>query len=184
MSADLDREIDRAVRWLLDREPSASLRVRVLASTDARRRRRPVRSSVIPAVAVAALIVLALIMAPWHTTNRPPQELVGRDVFLPLQAAQVAAAAEGAEVASRQVLSVTRAAARTPRRIAIAVATNLESPDAGLDALAGPAPLSVATLATSPAAPLPSIQPAPLRVNALDLPALEMPSDAARGADR
>src|SRR4029079_8802792 len=66
-----------------------------------------------------------------------------------------------------------------------AQARSLEEPvEAGIDALAARAPLSVGPLPAPASTTMPSIQPAPLRVNALDLPALEMPRDAARGEER
>jgi hypothetical protein len=182
MSADLDREIDRVARSLLDAEPSASFGARVRASTDARRRPGPGVSSLIPAVVVAAALVLAVVLAPWPTTERPPHIVAGRDVPLPTPIAEVAAPHEVTEVPPRQA-AFNREADRKPRRI-VATASNAEPAAAGIDALAAPAPLSVDTLATLPPSSLPSIQPAPLRVTALDLQALEMPSDAARGVDR
>ena len=148
MSADLDREIDRAVRSLLDAEPTASFRARVLASTDA----------------------------------RPPDAIAGREVHLPAPVIQVAVPRQASEVPVTPAVSTETA--RAPRRMSRPAVANGEPAAAGIDALAAPAPLSIDTLAPPPPSFLPSIQPAPLRVTALDLPALETPSDAARGVDR
>jgi hypothetical protein len=182
MSADLDREIDRAVRSLLDAEPSEVFGARVRASMDARRPHRPRMASLIPAGVGAAAIVLAIVLAPWGTTERPPHLLAGRDVQLPTPVADVAGPHEATVVQPRQT-TFNREADRKRRRI-VTAASMAEPAAAGIDALTAPKPLSVDTLATLPPTPLTSIQPAPLRVTALDLPALAMPSDAARGVDR
>lgn len=182
MSADLDREIDHAVRSLLDAEPSASFRARVLASTDARRRRRPIAASIIPVVVVAAAVLLAIVLAPMLRTQRPPEVIAGRDVHLPAPVIQVAVPQQATDLPVAR--AVGPGTARAPRGMSRPAAANGEPAAAGIDALAAPAPLSIDTLATPPPSSLPSIQPAPLRVTALDLPALEMPSDAARGVDR
>jgi hypothetical protein len=182
MSADLDREIDRAVRSLLDAEPTASFRARVLASTDARRRRTRVAASIIPVVVVAAAVVLAIVVAPMLRTQRPPDAIAGREVHLPALVIQVAVPRQASEVPVTPAVSTETA--RAPRRMSRPAVANGEPAAAGIDALAAPAPLSIDTLAPPPPSFLPSIQPAPLRVTALDLPALETPSDAARGVDR
>lgn len=184
MSADLDREIDRAVRSLLEAEPSASLRARVLASTDARRRRSPSAASAIPVVVVAAVVVVAVIVTPWLRTERPPDVIAARGIHHAAPVIRIAVPRQATEVPVTRVATVTTETARPPRRMSRPAALDGEPSAAGIDALVAPAPLSVDTLATPSTSPLPSIQPAPLRVTALAVPALEMPSNAARGVDR
>ena len=180
MPVDLDREIDRAVRSMLDAEPPADLRGRVMASIQANDepRRRWV-SWAIP-LASAAAVILAVMVFTRLPHDRPAQIVAGHDRQLPSPVAR-AAEQRAAIVTAPPVQPVLRS---VPRR-ALVHATSLEEPaETGIDALAAPAPLSVGTLPAPASTTMPSIQPAPLRVNALDLPALEMPRDAARGEDR
>lgn len=67
MRADLDQEIDRAVREMLDAEPRPDLRARVLERIAEPRRRWPLRWAVVP-IAAAALLTL-MIAAPWRASH-------------------------------------------------------------------------------------------------------------------
>jgi hypothetical protein len=180
MSADLDREIDGAVRAMLDEEPSSALRSRVLAALE-QPGRRHVNFARWAAVAAAATVaVVAVMVAPWHHTP-PPIE----------SSAQVHAAQLPLAVAPSRlhifadVAAVARPSASADGTThARVLAANDVPTESGVTALERPAALSVTTIAPPVTTTMPSIQPAPLRVSALELPALEMPPDAARGADR
>ena len=67
MSADLDKAIDRAVREMLDIEPPADLRERVIAELSAAGSRLPASSfrlpALITALGAAAVVVLAVMLA-------------------------------------------------------------------------------------------------------------------------
>jgi hypothetical protein len=178
MSADLDREIDRAIESMLDVEPPARLRARVIASIEggsSRRRSRVLVAVPIAAIAVAALLVLVLMPS---RDSQPPQQTsaAARDVQLPSPATPVSAAQR-----SRQESAPMRVR-REPRVFAAAVREPETAP--GIEALAAPAPLAVDTLAAPAASTMPSIQPTPLRLTALEVVPIEMPLDAARGVDR
>ena len=178
MSVDFDREIDRAVRSLLDAEPPAALRARVLAAIRAGEPRRAWMSWAVP---VAAAVVI-LMVGVFTSSRQPnaPKILSGRDVPLPRLVAHDAM--PPATVMSARPPEPT---ARVRERDRHVRATSLDEPAAaGIDALAAPAPLSVETIPAPASTTMPSIQPAPLRVNALDVAALEMPRDAARGDER
>lgn len=182
MSADLDREIDRAVRSLLDAEPSPRLRWRVLASLE--RPKGPVLSaaSLVPIAVVAIVLVLALVLRPWRSAPPPMTTTAdAHDMRLPT------AGVERAPDAPHPSATIAQPAPRRSRALtarAAPRATAAEPEDPGIAALVRPAPLSVETIAAPEVTVMPSIQPAPLGVAALDLRALEMPPDAARGADR
>ena len=182
MSADLDHEIDRAIRSLLDAEPPAGLRGRVLASIGHGRRPAFALRLAVPIAVVAMVVVLVLVFAPWRSTPPPATTTANaRDVQLPQQlAGPIREAPRVAETASPAPPQHARAAGLP----AAHAKTSAEPEDVGIEALARPAPLSVDTIAAPVPTAIPSIQPAPLRVAALELRALEMPPDAARGADR
>lgn len=71
MSADFDKAIDRAVREMLDVEPPAGLRRRVLTRLPAAGSRLPASGWVLGAVAAAALVILAIFLA--RSTPRQPE---------------------------------------------------------------------------------------------------------------
>lgn len=181
MSADLDREIDRAVRAMLDREPPALLRSRVLSSIEGGDRRWSIAPFAIPAGALAIAIVLWIVLAPGRAVDRPVQISAGSgDVHLPPPAGEAVVRPHGSPTVAPRV----GAAVRRQRHVVAAAVAHSEPVDPGIDALASPAPLSVGTLPAPATSTLSSIQPAPLRVTALDVPALEMPPNAARGVER
>ena len=176
---DVDREIDRAVRSMLDVEPPADLRARVLASIQSNEPRRRWVSWAIP-LASAAAVILIVSVFPRLPHDRSPKIIPGRDIQLSSPVAR-GGGQPSLIVTAPPVQPVGRS---VPQRARVH-ATSLEEPaETGIDALAAPAPLSVGTLPAPASTTMPSIQPAPLRVHALDVPALEMPRDAARGEDR
>jgi len=182
MSSDLDREIDEAVRSMLDAEPAAAFRARVMAEIRADRPRRAWMSLAVPLASAAIVILLISVFTPWRHTQTPVP-FKGQDLRLPAPPNQIAEQRRALVVVPPPVERHGRAPQR--RGVGVAHATPLEEPaEGGIDALAAPAPLSIGTLPAPKSTAMPSIQPAPLRVNALDLPALEMPRDAARGEDR
>src|SRR4029079_3726629 len=66
MSADLDREIDRAVREMLDVEPPAGLRARVMQRIEERHVASAFRRKILWAglpIAAAAVILIAVVLA-------------------------------------------------------------------------------------------------------------------------
>jgi hypothetical protein len=124
-----------------------------------------------------------ILMVGVFTSSRQPNAakiLSGRDVPLPRLVAHNAT--PSATVMSARPPEPTARVRERDRQVR---ATSLDEPAAaGIDALAAPAPLSVETIPAPASTTMPSIQPAPLRVNALDVAALEMPRDAARGDER
>ena len=192
MSADLDREIDRAVRSLLDVAPPLRLRARVLASLEPRPRRSFSGRSLVPIAAVAIVLLMVLVLRPWRSEQAPPDSAALKPPAAETTTAEAhgsrpPAIVEPTPIAPREAVTNPRAASRPARARSTAVpliASARESDTAGIAALAHPAPLSVESIGVPEVMTMPSIQPAPLRVTALDLRALEMPPDAARGADR
>ena len=192
MSADLDREIDRAVRSLLDAEPPLRLRARVLASLDRRPRHSLSAASLMPLAVVAVVLLVALVVRPWRSEQAPQESAVLKTPAAETTTAEAHGSrppvvVQPAPIAPREAVTNPRTASKPARARHTAVpmmASARESENAGIAALAHPAPLSVETIGAPEVTTMPSIQPAPLRVTALDLRALEMPPDAARGADR
>lgn len=163
MSADLDKQIDRAVREMLDVEPRADMRARVIARIDARRVsfQLPVASfQRFAAVAtIAALVVLAL-LATRHA-EPPAQSRVatnGADVRLP--APDPVTAATTAKIGARE-------APQAPTRVAYATSVDATPAAADIDPLKAIAPIEVAPIAQS------SITPEPIAVRPLN-PITEM----------
>ncbi len=177
---DLDSEIDRAVRSMLDAEPSSAFRARVIDALEKHGGRRPSFSFAIAAGAAAAVVLALIVLLPLRSAKPPVTVVVdARDVHLPAPVTHVAPPQPVPGVRPLTVSTTRRA-----QRKSLATAMTHESETTGIVALETPVPLSVATLPAPAASTMPSIQPAPLRVTALDLPALEMPREAARGEDR
>ncbi|HTI39363.1 MAG TPA: hypothetical protein VL484_17495 [Vicinamibacterales bacterium] len=179
MPTDFDRQLDRAIRSMLDVDPPRALRARVLASLE-QPGRRTVSFARWAAVAAAAAVALgALIAAPWHTAAPP--------IVSSAQVHDVPLPASVTPALPRVFAAIPAASRPSSQRGAVhaaVLAANDVPAESGVTALERPAALSVTTIAPPVTSTLPSIQPAPLRVSALELPALEMPPDAARGADR
>ena len=176
---DADLEIDRAVRSMLDAEPSDGFRARVMAAI---RTEEPPRRWMSWALPLGSAAVAILVVSVFMLSRQPgaPQIVAGRDVRLAAPAAQIAEQVPPA-IARAPILQTVRAV--RPR--AVVRTRALEEPvETGIDALTAPAPLAVGTLPMLTSTTMESIQPAPLRVTALDLPALELPRDAARGDER
>jgi hypothetical protein len=177
MSADLDREIDRAIESMLDAEPPALLRARVLAAIEGgSRRRRSGLFFAIPLAAVAIAALLVFVLMPSRDSQPPAQtSAAARDVQLP-------PIRSGGPMPAPRPSPARERAPRGPRVFAAVLREPESAP--GIDALPAPAPLAVETLAEPTASAMPSIQPTPLRVAALEVVPIETPRDAAQGVDR
>jgi hypothetical protein len=187
---DLDREIDLAVRSMLDEEPSAAFRTRVMAALQPDERRRGWMSWGLPFASAAVVMLVAAVVFMSSHRGAPAGVDPGRGAQPPSSTLQLAERLSAPVVAPPTEPTIparrgVQRAASAPQGPSSVHAMSLEEPvETGIDALAAPAPRSVGTLTAPVSTTIPSIQPEPLRVNALDLPALEMPRDAARGEDR
>jgi hypothetical protein len=186
----LDEAIDRAVREMLDVEPPAGLRGRVLDRIDAlsgnpllstnsvvsafRRNTRKTWWLAGP-VAAAAVVVLA-VLALWRGATEiegPPFTSRG-DTRLAVESAPPPSIVTPGPAAPIQVASVQ---SRAPRRGGIRAAdaagddVNFTAVET-VQALAGPESIAVPRLADAPPPALPSIEPAPLQIRALQVSAL------------
>ena len=173
MSDRLDDAIDRAVREMLDVEPRADLRARVIAQLPAAGfRLRGARWMVAP-IAAAALIALAVFVARREpavpqrpiVAHRGDQHLTAE--LRPGQA--VASVTAAVPVARRE--RVQRAAARTAARV-VAAAADQDRNFTAIAALTGPSSIDVAGLDAPAAGDLPSFAPEPMSIRALDVSAL------------
>ena len=182
MSADFDKAIDRAVREMLDVEPAADLRGRVMDRIARRGAgRRPAWISKIGWVAVplaaAAVLVLALVLPSRQTPQRPVTVAHVETTRPSVPATEKSAA--GLEQRPSSPNPRTRPVARpqVPERQPLTAAAGADVDAAGanitvIEALAGPASIAVGRLAEPPAPALSSIEPAPMHVEALEIPAL------------
>ena len=166
MRADLDQEIDRAVREMLDAEPRPDLRARVLERIAEPRRQFPLRWVVLP-VAAAALLLLA-IAAPWLTSENAP--------FIRTSSLSQPVAAVRAPVpraVNRSAIEPTEAVSAAARKAPVVRLASTEPPTqvrvaplGPLDAIEVP-PLSVTRLvdrqvAVAPLAPIEQIEIEPV----------------------
>ena len=166
MTDRLDDAIDRAAREMLDVEPAADLRARVVRQIVAKRGSRsapPLRWIVMP-VAGVALILLAVIVARRSGPVMPPQTIVARgaDTALP---APIAAAPKGRPVAQAPASSPAALGARPVVRTAatVAAAAYARESDAGpIAPLNRIAPITIAPIAQD------SILPEAMEMRALD----------------
>ena len=157
MSADpdkFDHAIDGAVRDMLDVDPPADLRAKVIARIDA----RPASSFQLPAfsverfvvlaggAAVLVLIVLLLTQRPQPTVQEPVQARAGADQVLPSPEPVVPEST--APVAHTHV-------ARASSQLATAASTDTSGMSAALDPLTRITPIEVAPIAQSSIAPQP-----------------------------
>jgi hypothetical protein len=178
----LDLAIDRAVREMLDVEPPAAMRQRVIAriarggSGDSASAFRRKAAWILAPVAAAALVVLAVLL-PWRTRQPGPPPFKGSgDIQLTAETAPrpvaprlvtAAGAPRGSHAGSPGVTSPAR-------RETVAAATELVAADdtTGIEPLAAIEPITVATvrpasiaqaeIAISPLAPIAELQVAPL----------------------
>jgi len=174
MSADFDEAIDGAVREMLDVEPRADLRDRVVASASRRNHRVSVASAFgrnrVLVCAAAAAILLAVFVARRSEPVAPQAPVVahGDDVRLP----SAIAPSPAIEVSMRAARN-TSAPARARATVAAAsLADNSDVALAGIEPLKRIAPIAIAPitqdsiapagLAMSPLNPISEVQIAPL----------------------
>ena len=187
----LDVAIDRAVREMLDVEPPAGLRGRVMerisvASAFGRKPRFQRKAWALLPIAAATVIVLA-VMIPWHRDTRlvnlsPGPAPAPRGVTTARPPAPGPTAPSSAPLAMSPPSGATpasRAAAQRPESKGIRAALaddGAADPSAGeqtqIAALEGPAPLRVQELTAPAATPMKSIDVSPIRIAALEVNAL------------
>jgi hypothetical protein len=166
MSADLDREIDRVAREMLEVDPPAGFRRRVLDRLEAPRRGFTWTWIVLP-VAAAAVLLLAIVLP--HSN---------RDVFTPRQGTDYRLSSDRA--ASPRTVVATRqpnrsAASSSSERTVRAASVDGPIPPPAepmLPALAVPSPITLEVVAEGKATPLTTIDVAPMDVPALEVDAL------------
>lgn len=172
--ARFDEAIDRAVREMLDVEPPAGLRGRVLDRLAEPRSPRWSWIWVAAPLAAAAVVVLAVTI-PWRRdlpVSAPPSR-VAVDHRLPVTSGAAPVQVQPPLVAT----TAARAPGRSERRIRATAAVEdvvAEPAIAGslIDALPGPGPLDVARLAAPAPPALRTIGVTPIEIRALEVNAL------------
>lgn len=173
----LDAEIDRAVREMLDVEPPAGLRGRVIDRLEHPRSSGWSWAWIAAPIAAAAIVVLA-VMTPWRsgTATRPPRTGSGIDVRLAVESSPHPPAnpAPGPATGAPRPAGRTQVAYVGPRapRPGMVVAANAVAEDTNftiVEALAGPASIAVERLTGPPEPTLRSIEPPPLQIRALEV---------------
>jgi len=169
MSADLDNAIDRVVREMLDVEPPADLRAKVIARID----ERPASSFQVPAFSfqrlaavggTAALVALVLGLALVRRAEPPaqPPAIAGAQAPEPLPVAATPQPPIGVPAAPTPLAATARTAvAQTPARVAYAAPAD-RTQAAAIDPLTAITPIGVAPIDRS------SITPEPIGVRPLD----------------
>jgi hypothetical protein len=155
MSADLDKAIDRAVREMLDVEPAADLRARVIAQLPAAGSRVLVfgvrRFAVL--AAAAALLVLGVTLARRsEPPAKPPVVAHGGDQQLPPDARPLAPLESPSP--SQPVVSTSKKAAR-PAALASAASMDATVAASAIDPLESITPIEVAPIGQTSIAPDP-----------------------------
>ena len=178
----LDRAIDLAVREMLDVEPRADLRARVIERIErpgasvGRVFRPGVRWTwIVAPVAAAAVLVLAVML--WKPEERLGSRPVTSIVLRPLDARQPVTIARSEAPRNPPPMHPTRP---HERRITAAIATADDTnfsaePPAGfavVGALAPPSPIVVEQIPSAAASAVTSLDIAPLRLAALEVNAL------------
>jgi hypothetical protein len=169
--ARFDEAIDRAVREMLDVEPPAGLRGRVLDRIETTRSPGWSWIWVAAPLGAAAILVLAVLMP--SESGRPPAAPPARaanDVYLP-PTPVVRRAPE-----PRPQIVLANAGTRPPRaRQSIAAATLPAASafeGAQVEALAGPHPIAIDRLAGPPPARVSDLGVSPIQIRALEVSAL------------
>jgi len=177
----LDAAIDAAVREMLDMEPAADLRGRVMDRIDGLSANSAASAFgrklwwIAGPVAVAATIVLA-VLVPWRgaTTIERPPSTGGGDTRLAVESAPRPSIVTHERPAPIHVVTI-RSSTPGPQSIRAADAAgedvNFTSVEA-VQALAGPEAIAVQRLTEPSPRSLPSIEPAPLEIRALQISAL------------
>ena len=163
MSADLDKAIDRVAREMLDVEPPADLRERVLDRIETPRRGFAWTWIAVSAAA-AAILVVALLLSRQTDVVRPRS---GTDYRL--------TADLGEHPNPAPTVSQTSPPVAAPKRIVRAtVVDDVARPDEEhvVAPLAGPPPIALPTIARGAATPLTTIDVAPIDVQPLQVTAL------------
>jgi hypothetical protein len=165
----LDEAIDRAVREMLDVEPPAGLRGRVIDRI-ASPRRALGWLWVAGTLAAAAILVVAILLPSrgGRPTAAPPLK-VANDVHLP---PPVVASVPPPRP---EVVIAKTGAARPPRaqqRVEAAMVPYTPAFETSVEALPGPAPLGVARLTGPPAPSVTDVGVAPIQIRALEVNAL------------
>jgi hypothetical protein len=170
MSADFDRAIDRAVREMLDVEPPAGLRQRVLEQLpasrfqlSASRFRLPASGWIFGAVAAAAVLMLAILLP--HSTSRVPETTT---VSVPPVANPSTVQTPGIEPRTERV----SAQSGQPARRAVAAVRR----DDGVVAGATYAPAAAAADDIEPLQSLAPIQVAPVAPRAITQTVIAIPA--------
>ena len=170
MSADLDKAIDRAVREMLDVEPRADLRARVVARIDEPRSsfQLAVPSLQRFALVVGAAAVLVLVLVLVRRAEPPSQPPATAGVQVPEKPPVVIGPQPPVGVPAVQTLATTAksAVAQESPRVAYAASADATAA-AAIDPLKAITPIEVAPIAQS------SITPEPIGVHPLD-PITEM----------
>jgi hypothetical protein len=173
--ARFDEAIDRVVREMLDVEPPAGLRGRVMQRIDdpvASAFRRKAAWLVAP-LAAAAVIILA-VLAPWRpeTGTQPPPFRGARDTRLAVESSPRPPVAEAPRPAPPRVAADIRPRTTAPGLVLAADAAGEEINFTTVEPLGGPASIAVERLARPEAAAMRSIEPAPLQISPLVVNAL------------
>jgi hypothetical protein len=171
----VDRSIDRAVREMLDLEPRADLRARIIDRIERPRRRFRWTWMIVPAAA-AALLVIAIAAGLRKTTVVPlPSHPMDSGVAVPAPQAP-SPLVRREEPPNRMPLATDR---HSDRRIEAAIATDVTTfPDtrpegfAQVDALAPPPPIALEQIPSASPAPIARLDIAPLHLPALEVNAL------------
>ena len=181
----LDDAIDRAVRDILDVEPPAGLRGRVLDRIEQSRARRWSWAwFAVPGAAVAAAAIAAVVVTNGRpATIAPPPFRGAADTRL-----AVAAPPPSVEQSSgrRPVVTAIGLPFSDPPRAASGVVLAASAPDDDTNfttvaPLDGPAPIAIERLPARLRTELPSIEPAPLQIAPLTVTALpDAPPGGAR----
>jgi hypothetical protein len=167
----LDAAIDRAVREMLDVEPPAGLRGRVVDRIRQPRRAFAWTWFAVPVAAAAAVVLAVVLQDGRDRAIAPPPAIVASDQHLPRPDSR---APEPVPDVRPQPLA-SPAAPRVPRAsqtISAAVVTEPDFQGVRVEALAGPAPLAVARLAGPPPPAVATIDVAPIQIRALEVNAL------------
>jgi hypothetical protein len=171
--ARFDEAIDRVVREMLDVEPPAGLRGRVMQRIDdpvASAFRRKAAWLVAPLTA-AAVIILA-VLAPWRTGTRPPHFRGAADTRLAVESSPSPPVAEAPRPAPPpRVVADTRPRTTAPGLV-LAADTGEDTNFTTVEPLGGPASIAIEQLARPQPPAMRSIEPPPLQISPLAVNAL------------
>jgi hypothetical protein len=171
----VDRAIDRAVREMLDVEPRADLRARIIDRIERPRRRFGWTWMIVPVAAAAALVIA--IAVGLRSTILVPLPSHPMNSALAVPATQASSTIVRREAPRNRVpLAISR---HSNRRIEAAVATDVANftdarPEgfAEVDALAPPPPIALEQIPSASPAAVARLDIAPLHLPALEVNAL------------